>query len=304
VALLGLLGMLGLNATMGLVDFFIDLPEITVALGSVFIERAIIALWLLGMAYAALYYVVPRSTGRPLESAGLGMLAWVTWLAFAPLSALGTLVDTSVPVVFTTLGEMGTLLLLLPAVLTIGNLALSVQGRWSLLFGTGPLAFAAVAAAFLFGVALLEAIGALGSVESLVGGTMWETGVFVWATFGTFTLAALAMAEHALPRLLRRAWGGGQLAGAQLWLVFGGVTIAGLGLMGGGLAEGSLRAQGAAADAIASGTLGYVLVAFAGMGLAALGALATLANLFFAYTSGQPADYTVPGTPAAATAGH
>ena len=34
----------------------------------------------------------------------------------------------------------------LPAALTVVNLALSTQGRWSLLFGTGPLAFAAVSA--------------------------------------------------------------------------------------------------------------------------------------------------------------
>ena len=32
-------------------------------------------MWLLGMAYATLYYVVPRATGQPLAFAGIGMLS-------------------------------------------------------------------------------------------------------------------------------------------------------------------------------------------------------------------------------------
>ena len=304
IALLALLGLTGLNAGMGLLEFFFDLPALTVALGSVFIERAVLVLWLLGMAYAALYYVVPRATGRPLESAGLAMLAWVTWLGLAPLSALEVLTDTSVPFIFTTIGGVGSMLLLLPAALTVVNLALSTQGRWSLLFGSGPLAFAAVSAAFLFATGLLEAIGALRSVQSLVGGTDWVRGAFVWATLGTFTFAALAMSEHAIPRLLRRAWGGGPLSAAQLWLVFVGATLAGLALMGGGMAEGSLRGQAASPEAIAEGIMGYRVLALGGVALVAGGALATLVNVFFAYTSGEPADYVVPGAPATATAGH
>lgn len=304
IALLSLLGLLGLNATMGLVDFIVDLPDLTIALGSVFIERALMVLWLLGVAYAVLYYVVPRTTGRPLESAGLAMLAWVAWLAMAPVSALSTLADTTVPYAVTTLGGVGAILLLLPAVLTFVNLVLSVRGRWSLLFGSGPLAFAAISVSFLFAVAMLDAIGALASVKALIGGTSWEIGLFVWATFGTFSFAALAFTEHALPRLLRREWGGGPLASAQLWPVFSGAAIAGVALMGGGLAEGSLRAQAASPEALAAGTLWYMVVAFIGMSLVALGALATLVNLFMAYTSGQPAHYAAPGSSAATAAGH
>src|SRR5688572_2522572 len=56
VALLSLLGLLGLNATIGLVELFIELPDLTVALVSVFVERAVVTLWLLGVMYATLYY--------------------------------------------------------------------------------------------------------------------------------------------------------------------------------------------------------------------------------------------------------
>jgi cytochrome c oxidase cbb3-type subunit 1 len=304
IALLSLAGLVGLNAAIGLVELFVELPALTVALASVFVERAIMTLWLLGMAYATLHYVVPRATGQPLASGGLGALTWLTWLALAPLSALATLRDPSVPFIFTTLGQVGTILLLVPAALAFVNLLQSMQGRWSLLFGSGALAFAAVSLVFLLASSLLSAIAALSTVSALVGGTDWDRGAFLWAAYGAFTFAAFALAEHALPRLLRRAWRGGLLAAAQLWLGFGGATLAGVSLMGGGLAEGSLRAAGTAPEAIDAALVFYRVPAFLGMGLVALAGLAMLANLFLMYTSGEPADYAIPGQAASAAAGH
>lgn len=303
IALLSLLGMTGINATIGLAELFIELPELTVALISVFVERAITTLWLLGVAYATLHYVVPRATGQ-LASAGLALLAWVTWLALAPLSALGALQDPSVPYLVTLLGSVGTILLLVPAALTTVNLAMSMRGRWSLLFGAGALAFGATSLAFLLAVSMLEALGALRSVDARVSSTEWELGVFIWAAYGAFTLAAFAIAEHALPRILRRAWGGGMLASAQLWLVFGGATLAGLALMGGGLAEGSMLAAGATPEDMDAALVLYRVPAFLGFGMVALAGLAMLVNIFLMYTSGEPADYTVPGQTATAAAGH
>jgi cytochrome c oxidase cbb3-type subunit 1 len=303
VALLGLAGLTGLSAALGLVAFAIELPSLTVALVSVFIERAIITVWLLGMAFATLHYLVPRATGLPLASAGLALLTWLTWLALAPVSAVAELRDTQVPYVVTTLGSVATILLLVPASLAVVNLAQSMSGRWSAVFGRGALAFAAVSATFLLATALLEAIGSLASVQARVAGTEWERGVFLWAAYGAFSLAALGLMEHAAPRILRRSWGPGPLTSATLWLTFGGAAIGGVALMGAGLAEGSLLASGTAAGEISAALLPYRVAGFLGFGLVALGGLSTLINLFLIYTSGEPADYTVPGQ-AATAAGH
>lgn len=304
VALLGLLGLVGLNATIGLAELFIEIPDLTVALISAFVDRAITTVWLLGMAFAVLYYVVPRAAGRPLASGGLAMLAWVTWLAFAPLSALGVLVDPSVPFLFTSLGVVATMSLFLPVALTVINLAQTMSGRWSLLFKPTTAAFAAVSVAFLTAVALLQAIGSVASVRAFVGGTEWVDGVFIWSAYGAFTFAAFAFADHAMPRIMRREWSGQGLAGAALWLVFAGSTVAGVALMGGGMAEGSFIAAGATPDDIFWGLVGYRAVAFGGLGLVALGSLALLVNLFLMYTSGRPVEYVVPGQSAPAAAGH
>ncbi len=303
VAVLALLGLLSLNAGLGLFETFFGLDPLPTALASAFLERAVPALWLLGMAFAALYYVVPQVAAQPLSSGGAAMLAWVTWLVLAPASALAVLVDPSVPYVFTTLGSVATMLLFVPAALTVGNLVATIHGRWTLVFGTGPVAMAAVSLAFLLATSMLAAIASLRSVQAHVAATEWTAGLFVWAMYGAFSLAALAFAEYAVPRALRRAWDGRFLSGAQLWLTFGGAALAGIALMGAGLAEGSLIAQGAAPDAIDAELIVYRAAALASFGLVPLAGLALLTSLFLAYTTAEPVEYA-PMQAAPAAAGH
>ncbi len=304
VAILGLLGLISLNALIGLLDFFIGLDELFVALASAFVDRGIVVLWLLGMAYATLHYVVPRAATQPLHSAGTALLTFLTWLVLAPVAAVGVLVDPSIPFFVTSAGVVAAILLIVPASLALVNLVQTMRGRWTLVFGAGTAAFAVVALSFLFAATLLESIGALRAVDAFVGRTDWADGAFLWTAYGTFTFAAFSLAEHAMPRILRRAWGGNLLSGAQLWLAFGGVTIAGLALMGGGLAEGALLAQGTPPDQLTAELLPYRAIAFGGVGMVALAGLALVVNLFLMYTSARPADYAVPGTTTATAAGH
>src|SRR4029453_19303020 len=96
-------------------------------------------LWLLGMAYAVLHYVVPRAVLQPLASRGVAILTFLTWLVLAPASALAVLVDYSVPFLITSLGATATIALIVPAALAFGNLAITISGRWSVLFGRGEI---------------------------------------------------------------------------------------------------------------------------------------------------------------------
>src|SRR5207247_8727418 len=129
--------------------------------------------------FGTLSYSVPRVTRNPLYSNGLAILAFVGWLAFAGLSAIGALVDPSVPYVITSLGQAGTLLLLAPTLLAIGNLLGTISGRWSLILSPGVIQFAAASVAFLFVTAMLESVGALRGVQRLTAGTDWGRGGLV-----------------------------------------------------------------------------------------------------------------------------
>ncbi|MCA1587493.1 MAG: cbb3-type cytochrome c oxidase subunit I [Chloroflexi bacterium] len=254
------------------------------------------------LTFAILHYVVPRAVGLPLASAGLGILAFLTWLALVPLTGVGQLIDTSIPIWVTTIGAMATMLLLVPVMLTVSNLVMTMQGRWMLLFGAGTASLALISLAFLLATSLLGAIGALRSVDAFVRGTDWELGLLLWSAFGAFSFAAFAIADHALPRMLHRAWPANGLSRAQLWLAFGGAMIAGVALLGGGIAEASFLQAAALPEQMSAGLLPYRVLAFGGFGLVALAGLAHLVNLFLLYTTAEPEEYVVPGQSAPAAA--
>jgi cytochrome c oxidase cbb3-type subunit I len=303
IAVLSLLGLLSVIALVGILDWIIGLDDVVVGLASAFVQRAIATMWLLGMAYATLHYVVPRAVLQPLASGGVAVLTFLTWLALAPASALAVLVDVSVPYLVTTLGAVATMALFIPATLAFGNLASTLQGRWSVLFGTGAGALAAVSVVFLLASSLLEAIGVLQDVRAYLGPTDWPVGVFAWSAFGAFTFAAFALIDHAAPRIMKRAWGGGLASAAVLWLTFGGATITGVALMGSGMAEGSLALTHTPTEEVRAALFIYRVVAFGAFGLVALGSLALVTNLFMIYTTAEPVEYVLPGQPAPA-AGH
>lgn len=300
VAMLALLGLYALGTLLPL----LNLPEVGALLANAFYVRALETLVVSGIALGTLYYVIPRATGNPLYSWGLAMLGWLLWLGLGTLAPLGRLVDTSVPFAVTQLGNVATLLLVVPAFLVVANLLQTMTGRWVLALSPGAIPFALAALTFLVAATMLDAIGALGSVRTLVGATEWGVGVRLFAFLGTASLAFLALADHAFPRLLKRDWGGNLVTEATLWAGFAGAALSGLALVAGGIVHGSLVRDGATADQVDGLLFWFRLVAGAGIGLVALAALLAVLNLFLMYTGARRADYAVVGEAAAAPAAH
>ena len=298
IGLLALLGLFALSAIPGVISLGPTNDQLLWA----FTARGVVTYWVLGSTLGALYYIIPRVTRNPLYSGGLAFLGFFGWLAFAGLSAIGALVDPSVPYVITSLGQAGTLLLLAPTFLALANLLATMSGRWSLIFSPGTIQFAVAGVAFLFVTAMLESVGALRSVQRLTAGTDWGLGVLVLGLFGGSTLAFYAFADHALPRILRRAWSEGFLVHGQLWTAFAGAALAGFAMIGGGLVQGSLLAQGGTPDQLNLTLLAFRVAAAGGLSLIALGGFALLVNVFLLYTEGRPAEYAVPSVHEASAA--
>jgi cytochrome c oxidase cbb3-type subunit 1 len=293
LALLVFMGAYALGAAVQAGDWLIDLDDTLVALVNAFVARLILTFWVIGVALGSLFYVVPRSTFNALAYGGMAFASWVLWAGLSGVSALGALVDPSIPYFVTSLGNAGTILLLAPIFLAVASLALTFRGRWSLSLGAGALAFALLSMTFLLSTAVLEAIGAIGSVQTLVRGTEWALGPIILATLGAATFAHFAFIDHAAPRLLRRDWVDNILTDVQMWASFVGAATAGLALVGAGIVHGSLMADGAD-PGVVNGTLTWFrYAASAGLALASLGGLAALVSLFMMYTTARRAEYSL-----------
>lgn len=302
LALLASMGAYALGAAAQAGATFINLDATTVALIYAFVARALATFWILGVTLGTLFYVVPRTTLNALASGGLAFASWLLWAGLAGLSAIGALVDPSVPYVITQLGNVGTMLLVAPVFLALTALGLTLRGRWSLMLGTGAVSLAVIAMAFLIGATLLDAIGALRSVQGLVRGTEWVAGASLFGTLGAATFTFYAFAEHAAPRMFRRDWAGTPLTDAQLWATLAGTAMAGLALIGAGIAHGALMAQGAPGDQLNGTLVWFRLVAAGGLGLASLGGICLVGTLFLMYTTARRAEYALAD--AAPAAGH
>ena len=293
LALLAFMGAYGLAATAQAAAIFINLDPTATALVSAFAARLIATFWVLGTALGTLFYIVPRATLNALSGGGMALASWLLWAGLSAISGLAALVDTSVPFFVTTLGNVGTMLLVAPVVLAVGALATSMRGSWTAALIPGTLGFALVSMAFLLAAALLEAIGSLRSVQDLVRGTEWMNGASVFATLGAATFALFAFAEHAAPRVFRRDWRGSLLTDAQHWATFGGALLSGLALIGAGIVHGSLRADRAPPEVVNGTLVWFRVVAAGGFGLVALGAVCALTTLFLIYTTARRADYAL-----------
>lgn len=301
----GLLAFGGTYAIGAIPAGFLGLDELTASLINAFYANALEAYWLLGAAVGALLYVVPRAANAQLYSTGLALLAFGLWVPSAGLYGVAALIDPAVPYFFTTFGTVGAILLVAHAFLVAANLLGTLSGRWSLALGRGAVPFALVALAFLLGTAVIEGIGALRSVQVLTGPTVWRVGALVIAGLGAYTAAHLALADFAMPRLLRRAWRPGLLNGILLWTAVGGALVGGLALMAGGIAQGSLIAEAAPPERVTGTLLPFMVLATAGLGLAAIAGATLLGILFMMFTSGRFADHAVPaGAAAVPVAGH
>jgi cytochrome c oxidase cbb3-type subunit I len=302
LGLLAFMGAYALGAAAQAGAYFINLDATAVALVDGFVERMIATYWVLGIALGTLFYVVPRATLNALSSGGMALLSWLLWAGLSGISGLAALADPSVPFFVTTLGHVGTMLLVAPVFLAVATLATTMRGSWTKAFIPGTLGYALVAMAFLLVTALLQAIGALRSVQMLVHGTEWATGATMFASLGAATFAFFAFAEHAAPRVFRRDWRGSLLTDAQLWSTFAGAMLTGLALVAAGVVHGSLLRDGAPPEVV-SGTLQWFrLVAAGGLGMVALGGVCGVLTLFLIFTTARRAEYVLDD--AVAATGH
>jgi cytochrome c oxidase cbb3-type subunit 1 len=301
---IGMLSLLGMTIEATIVGV-LDLDPTVDALAEAMWVRALSLVWLVGIPIGALHYLVPRLTGQPLASGGLAWLGLGGWAILGVVSCFGAAVSPLLPYALVSLGNAATILLLLPAMAIIANLAMTFRGRWSLALSPGPAAMAVTALVFLGGSVLLLAVGSLREVQTAVARTEWPAGVAAFGLGGAATIGLLALGEHAWPRLLHRSHRGGLLAYVVTWSALGGAAIAGIALIAAGLFHVELAADGMATAEIQSALTPTYLVAWAGLGLSALAAVGHATGAYLLAAHGRPVQATAPGTaPAAASAGH
>jgi len=193
-------------------------------------------LWLLPVALAALYGLLPRLSGRHLHRRNLAQLGFWLLIFLGGWSGLSRLIGGPVPAWMTSAGVVAGVLFLIPVLIVLINLlGIGRQGddeanvAWQFLRG---------------GMGFVLAAGLLGATLALPGISAFAnfTGVTVardvlWL-LGATTFPFLAVLYLSLPSLLGRACWCPWLSGLHYWLTFSGLWLLAVVLVLDGLVSG------------------------------------------------------------------
>jgi len=295
----GMLTLIGLVVEATVVSL-LDLDATTDLLAEEMWIRAWTLLFAMGVAIGGLHYLVPRLTGQPLASGALAWFGLTAWAVLGVVAIFGAAVHPSIPYALVSAGNAAMIMLLLPVLAVIANLAMTLRGRWALVLSPGPLAMAVTSLVFLGGSVLLAGIGSLRDVQAAVAHTEWPIGVGAFALAGAASIGFLAVGEHAWPRMLHRSHSGGILAYAVTWSALAGAAVAGSALIAAGLFHVGLAADGAVAADISTSLLPIHMVAWAGLGLLGLASAGHAVEAYLLAAHGRPVHTTAPGAAAAA----
>lgn len=237
--------------------------------------NGLVTLWLGSVALAAVYYLLPKMTGRSLFSYGLAVFAFWLYVIFG--QATGMHFTAAFPAWVSGVSEVCTFMMLLPAFASAYNWYSTVKDKNAKSSAELAFKFASWGAVFYMAASIAAALGALPAIKRLVGFTLFQPGVSQLFLLGFFTLSVFGAVHYMIPRVTGMEWKApafhfiGTLAGAGL------VSV---GLLLGGFAQGSKAANAAAPYVdVARSTVPFVGIIIIGFLLLIVGQLSFLAGL-------------------------
>lgn len=238
-------------------------------------------LWFLPVALAAIYYFLPKITGKPIRSYYLAPLAFWWFVVAGSLAAGSRLVGSPVPVWIPTLGITANMMLVLPAMVFVINFLGTLMGKSNAGNGSLSLRFItlsvfgfllSLAFAFAFCSRELVAVAQFTQLERLRD---WL------ALYVCFTTAMFGAAYFMLPRLTGKVWRSPALAGLHFGTTALGIVLLVIGYAGAGWKQGHLLNSTAAFAEITNALAGWHLFVSVGLVVLLVGNLAFLLNFFW-----------------------
>lgn len=190
--------------------------------------HGVLTLVLAPVALAALYYLIPKETGRPIRGYYMSSVAFWLFLACNAWAAPAHLLGSPIPVWLQSSGVVAAVMLSVPGLIAAIHFHGTLLRGGPSPAGRGPAFGFAVAGAtaFLLWIAAFASLSTRG-VSARLRFTEAEQALGLLGWHGFLTLSLLAALYYLLPRVARREWPSRALVSAHLWLsVLGGLVAA------------------------------------------------------------------------------
>ena len=225
-------------ATANLLLFFMPIQAPAQSVVAAWYAHGMVSLWLIPMALAIAYYIVPKVVGRPLAHYGLAKFGFWTWLLFSGWSGAYDLIGGPAPAWLLSLAVVASALTLLPLYAIGSNFSGTLSGHVRGLRHSPSLRFVTVGVWCFLAAGIASALTGFRSVNAVVHFTLLGGAVHELVMYGFVSLAFFGAIYYIVARLFNTEWESPGLIRLHFWFSVTGFGLAVLALALGGIIQG------------------------------------------------------------------
>ncbi|MFW5883452.1 MAG: cbb3-type cytochrome c oxidase subunit I [Verrucomicrobiota bacterium] len=198
----------------------------------------VLGLWLTPIGVGAAYYLIPKVLGRPIHSYYLSLLGFWSLALFYNWAGVHHLIGGPIPVWLQSAGIVGSVMMVIPVIVTAINHHLTVVGSFADVWRSPTLRFVVFGAMSYTLVSLVGSTMALRDINVVTHFTHFTVGHAHHGVYAFFTMVMFGAIYFMMPRFLYREWPSALLIHLHFWCVAIGIGIMLVGLHIGGWVQG------------------------------------------------------------------
>ena len=199
--------------------------------------NSFLGLWLTPVGLAAIFYFIPKLSGRPLYSQSLAAFGFWTLAIFASWAGPAQLAGGPVPAWVGSAGIVANVLLIIPLICVAMNWHFTLRGLYPRARDDVTLRFVVFGAASYLVASLVGILLSLREVSAITHLTYLETAQVQLALLGFVGMALFGSVYYIVPRIMRMEWPCTKTVQIHFWCSAIGIGLVFLGLAFGGLVQ-------------------------------------------------------------------
>ncbi|HRQ87297.1 MAG TPA: cbb3-type cytochrome c oxidase subunit I [Bacteroidia bacterium] len=199
--------------------------------------------WMIPLALAVAYYIIPKISGRPIYSYPLAQGCFWILAVLAGWTGFSRYMGGPFPAWMPAVSGAAAILVLLPIVVTVSNLMLTLKGASKLWEYSPSLRFTVMGMLMLAVYAVLSAAGSTLFLGKNLQFSHFLVGLDTLAIYGFFSMTMFGAFYFIVPRITGAEWPSGARIRTHFWFSTYGIVTMIVTMLVGGIAQGGDLAQ-------------------------------------------------------------
>lgn len=163
-------------------------------------------LWLTSIGLGAVYYFIPKVSGKPIHSYHLASLGFWSYALFGGWTGMTRLVGAPLPAWLITASIVASIMMLIPVATVTLNFVLTLRGNTNLIYQSPTIRFVFFGAISYAVASLVGLLGSLRSVAEITQFTQFSVGQMHLVLYAFFSMVMFGSIYYIVPRLVGCEW--------------------------------------------------------------------------------------------------